>query len=93
MIPDSVQTIFEVTLLVAMAMCLYRIIRGPMVADRMVALDMLGVVFLALVTAHALSADERTMIDVVVVFSIVTFFGAVAVARFLQRDADDPPET
>ena len=93
MIPDSVQTIFEVTLLVAMAMCLYRIIRGPMVADRMVALDMLGVVFLALVTAHALRADERTMIDVVVVFSIVTFFGAVAVARFLQRDADDPPET
>ncbi len=93
MIPDSVQTIFEVTLLVAMAMCLYRIIRGPMVADRMVALDMLGVVFLAVVTAHALRADERTMIDVVVVFSIVTFFGAVAVARFLQRDADDPPET
>lgn len=92
MIPDSIQMIFEVTLLVAMAMCLYRIIRGPLVADRMVALDMLGVVFLALVTAHALRADERTMIDVVVVFSIVTFFGAVAVARFLQRDADDPPE-
>lgn len=89
MIHPSVIYIFEAAMIVCMLMCLWRIWRGPDVADRMVALDLLGVVFLSMITAHALESHERTMIDVVVVFSIITFFGAVAVARFLQRGASD----
>jgi len=93
MIPEPVFHIFNTVVMISLALCLWRIARGPDVADRMVALDLIGLVFLVIITGHAVRSGERTMIDVVVVFSILTFFGAVAVARFLQRDAEDPPES
>lgn len=91
MIPDFIFHIFLAFVFLSLALCLWRVVRGPDVADRMVGLDLLGMVFLVLITGHSLYCGERTMIDVAVVFSIITFFGAVAVARYLQRDADNPP--
>jgi multicomponent Na+:H+ antiporter subunit F len=81
---------FEILLLAAMALALYRLSRGPGPADRMVAVDLLGLFFSALVAAHAIRTGEESMLDVVLVFSIIAYFGTVAVARYLQNRAKNP---
>ena len=81
---------FEILLLVAMAFAVYRLFRGPGPADRMVAVDLLGIFFCAIVAAHAIRTGEESMLDVVLVFSIIAYFGTVAVARHLQNRVKQP---
>jgi len=80
--------LFDILLLLSMAMALFRLAKGPSAADRMVAVDLIGLFFGTLVAAQALRTGEESALDIVVVFSIVTYFGTVAVARHLQRSAD-----
>jgi multicomponent Na+:H+ antiporter subunit F len=81
---------FEILLLAAMTLAVYRLWRGPGPADRMVAVDLLGIFFCAVVAAHAIRTGEEYMLDVVLVFSIIAYFGTVAVARYLQNRAKQP---
>lgn len=92
MIPSIIVTLFEITLLVAMVLCVLRMVRGPSAADRMVAIDLLGLLVALLMLAHVIRSGEEAMLDVVLVFSIITFFGTVTLARYLQRESDEPTE-
>ena len=82
--------LFDIFLLLSMALALFRLAKGPTAADRMVAVDLLGLFFGTLVAAQALRTGEESALDIVVVFSIVTYFGTVAVARHLQRPGSGP---
>lgn len=81
---------FDILLLAAMTLAIYRLCRGPGPADRMVAVDLLGVFFCAIVAAHSIRTGEEYMLDVVLVFSIIAYFGTVAVARYLSNRAKQP---
>lgn len=90
MIPAAVSLAFEVLLFAAMALCLWRMAKGPTAADRMVAIDLLGLLVAVLMISQAIRSGEESVLDVVVVFSVVAFFGTVALAHHLQRESDDP---
>jgi len=72
-------------LIVAMAVALYRIVRGPRHADRIVALDLLSILVLAWVALYAVFADEAAFLDVVIAYALIAFLGTVAFARYLER--------
>lgn len=86
-------TAFDIILLLALLLAMLRLAMGPSSADRMVAVDLIGLFFGVLVSAHAIRTGQESALDIVVVFSIVTYFGTVAVARHLQRDAKEPPKS
>lgn len=92
MIPSVIITLFEVTLFVAMTLCILRMIKGPSVADRMVAIDLLALLVALLMVAHVIRSGEEAIFDVVLVFSLIAFFGTVTLARYLQRESDEPTE-
>ncbi len=93
MIPESVNAVFEIMLIVSMVLCLCRMTIGPTAADRMVAIDLLGLLVAVLMISHAIRSKDEAMLDVVLVFSIIAFFGTVALARFLQRERDETSNT
>lgn len=64
---------------------LLRLLRGPTLADRVVALDLLGFVMLGFVAAHVALSRQVVFVDVLVVAAIVLFLGTVAFARYLER--------
>lgn len=90
MIPPTVSLLFEITLFAAMVLCLLRVAAGPTAADRMVAIDLLGLLAAVLMISHAIRSGDESVLDVVLIFSIVAFFGTVALARYLQRQTEDP---
>jgi multicomponent Na+:H+ antiporter subunit F len=92
MIPPAVLAVFEAILMLSLALCIGRLIKGPAPADRMVAIDLLGLLMAVLMISHAIRTGDETVLDVVMVFSIVAFFGTVALARHLQRETDEPAE-
>lgn len=62
-----------------------RIIRGPHLADRVVALDLVAYVAVCLIATGAMLTGEGPLLDVALVLSLLAFLGTVAFARFLER--------
>jgi multicomponent Na+:H+ antiporter subunit F len=73
-------------LTVALALCAYRLFRGPTAADRILALDLLAVIAAAGVLLYILTSGQKVFLDVLVVFGVIVFFGTVALARSISRD-------
>ncbi|MBC2595262.1 cation:proton antiporter [Ruficoccus amylovorans] len=92
MIPSIVITLFDILLVVAIVLCLIRMIKGPGAADRMVAIDLLGLLIAVLMIAHVIRSGDETVLDVVLVFSVIAFFGTVALAHYLQRESSNPSD-
>ncbi|MFO7281465.1 MAG: monovalent cation/H+ antiporter complex subunit F [Thermoanaerobacterales bacterium] len=74
-----------VLLLVAGACYLVRLVVGPSLADRIVALDGLVVVIVAAVFVDAVRDDSPRFLDITLVVAMVGFTGATAAARFVER--------
>jgi multicomponent Na+:H+ antiporter subunit F len=69
----------------AMALTVIRLLRGPSLPDRVVALDLLGFIVAGMIAAAALFADQPGLLDIVLVFAILGFFSTVAFARYLEK--------
>jgi multisubunit Na+/H+ antiporter MnhF subunit len=70
---------------VAIALGFYRIAKGPSLADRVIALDMMTVTIVAFCGLYAILSDVEAFLDVAIVVALVGFLATVALARFAER--------
>jgi multicomponent Na+:H+ antiporter subunit F len=80
--PDPVQVASAVVLLAAAALTLWRLMLGPSVLDRSIALDTLTSLCLITVALVACVQRSGALLPVLLVVSLVGFTGSVTVARF-----------
>jgi multicomponent Na+:H+ antiporter subunit F len=66
-------------------MTLFRLFKGPTVADRIVALDAMTIISISLIVLIAHVAQRIIYLDVAIVYGLVSFIGVVAFARYLER--------
>ncbi|MDY6774776.1 MAG: monovalent cation/H+ antiporter complex subunit F [Halobacteria archaeon] len=64
----------------------YRVIRGPTVPDRVVALDVISTHFVALVALFSLYTRSGFYINAAVVIAVIGFVSTVASAKYLIDD-------
>lgn len=69
----------------ALVLTTYRLLKGPTLPDRVVALDLISILLVALLTLFALSSQVETYLDAALVLALVSFLGTVALARFILR--------
>lgn len=62
-----------------------RLLRGPSLPDRVVALDLLTTLGIGMACAWAMATDAAAFLDVALVLALVAFLGTVAFARYLER--------
>lgn len=62
-----------------------RLMRGPTLADRVVALDGLVITIVAAVVLRAARYGDDLFLDVAVVVAFVGFVGTAAAARFIEQ--------
>jgi multicomponent Na+:H+ antiporter subunit F len=72
-------------LLLAAGLTLVRLVLGPTVADRVVAIDMLSVLTVGFAGLRALAADEAAYLDIALALALAGFLGTLAFARFITR--------
>lgn len=73
-------------LLAAAAMLsVVRLALGPSLPDRVVALDVLAVIGVALSALYAVASEQPVYLDVAVMLALVNFVGTVAFARYLEK--------
>lgn len=74
-----------VALSVAALLCLVRLIAGPSVPDRIVALDSLLYVVVSGIAVGAAATRDGSFLAVLVAVALLGFVGTVTVARFVER--------
>jgi multicomponent Na+:H+ antiporter subunit F len=73
----------------AMFLTFVRLVRGPTLPDRVVALDLMGVLAVGMLAAYAVATDQPGLMDPATVLALVGFLGTVAFARYLERRGRD----
>lgn len=79
----AIQISFLLISLAAIA-TLARLIKGPTLFDRILALDVLSALVVAVVGIVAIESKQNALVDVSLVVALVTFLGTVAFSVFLE---------
>ena len=62
-----------------------RLVIGPDTVDRVVAIDLLTIVTIALIALLAHHMERYIYLDVGLVYGLLSFLGVLAVARYLEK--------
>lgn len=74
-----------IVLAVSLAFCFYRLIIGPTLPDRVVAMDTISTVIIAMIAVYCMKENNAIFYDAILVLSILGFVGTVSMAKFLGK--------
>jgi multicomponent Na+:H+ antiporter subunit F len=74
------------TLAVAAVLAFIRLVRGPTLPDRVIAIDLMGVLIVCLLVVVGASTAQQAFLDVAIVIALISFVGTVAYARYVERE-------
>lgn len=69
---------------VSLLLSFMRLARGPSLADRVVALELIASIVAGMVGVHAIDTGVSAYLDIAIVLSITAFLAAIGFARFIQ---------
>jgi multicomponent Na+:H+ antiporter subunit F len=72
---------------IALVAALYRLVRGPSLPDRVVALDMVGFLAVVLLCVASIVTQTPSLLGVALVAALILFMGTAAFAIYLERRA------
>ena len=70
-------------------LAVFRLLRGPSLPDRVVALDLIGILVVGILALAGIAAGQPVLLDAAVVLALMGFLGTVAFARYVEWSADD----
>ncbi|MBN2667246.1 MAG: hypothetical protein JXR67_12100 [Bacteroidales bacterium] len=65
-------------------LCLYRIIRGPTIPDRMVAIDIFGILVVGICAIISVQTGKSFILDIGIAWIILSFIGTLTLAKYLS---------
>lgn len=89
--------LFEIPFLmlcISLALCVMRLLLGPTTPDRVVALDLLAILLIAVISIYSIIVKQGVYIDVVIALALVIFLGTVAFAQLIgwrQSNSKESP--
>jgi len=75
-----------VMLTLAALLAFVRVVRGPTLPDRVVAIDLIGVLIVGVLVVEAAATGNQAFLDVAIVIALISFVGTIAYARYVERE-------
>ena len=72
-------------LLLAFLLAFIRMLKGPDMEDRIVAMDLIASVTMAFILSYSVLVNKAIYFDIVIVISLISFIGTVAVSTYLKQ--------
>ena len=82
---EIISQITLVTLGVALIVTFIRLVKGPTLPDRIVAMDLFGVLVVGLIVVLAGWSGVRATLDAAIVIALIGFLGTIAYATYVER--------
>ena len=73
--------IILVVLAVLTIFCLIRAVLGPTIADRLVAVNMMGTIVMVIIAVLALLMDEDYLVDICLIYAMISFLAVVVLTK------------
>jgi multicomponent Na+:H+ antiporter subunit F len=83
----SILDICFTLLAIAFVLAFIRLAIGPTVADRVVALDLIGIIAVGTIILHDVETPLPVFLDAAIVLALVGFAGTIAFAKYIERSA------
>ena len=70
---------------VAAGLTFIRLLKGPTLPDRVIAIDLIGVLMVCILVVTAAGTAQQAFLDVAMVVALISFVGTVAYSRYIER--------
>lgn len=70
-----------VLLVVMLFACLIRAIKGPRIADRIVAVNMMGTMVMVIIATLAFVMKESYLVDICLIYAMVSFLAVIVITK------------
>jgi multicomponent Na+:H+ antiporter subunit F len=84
-----VETIVFALLIISLFLAFVRLLMGPSLPDRVVALDLISVTTAGFIAIYAIESGQPVYLDAAIVLGLITFLSTVALAQYIERRARD----
>ncbi|KPP99632.1 MAG: multicomponent Na+:H+ antiporter subunit MnhF [Bacteroidetes bacterium HLUCCA01] len=74
-----------IILSLSLAIATVRLIRGPSLSDRVIALDLIAFITVGFIATFAIYSGKHALMDAATVLALVAFLGTTAFARYIQN--------
>lgn len=61
--------------------CLIRAVRGPLIADRLMAVNMMGTMIMVMIAVLALMLNEGYLVDICLIYAMISFLAVVVLSK------------
>jgi multicomponent Na+:H+ antiporter subunit F len=72
-------------LLAASAFCLFRVLKGPSIPDRVLATDTFVSIVISIMVLLSLETNDFLM-DIAIVYAVLGFIGTIAISKYLEGE-------
>lgn len=62
-------------------LCLIRAVKGPTIADRLVAVNMMGTIVMVIIAILALLMKEDYLVDICLIYAMISFLAVVVLTK------------
>ncbi|MDQ3190955.1 MAG: cation:proton antiporter [Bacteroidota bacterium] len=69
----------------AVILVVIRFIKGPGLSDRVVALDLLVTIGIAIISIYSIATGQSTYLDIAMILALIAFLSTIAFAYYLKR--------
>ena len=78
-------TIIFALLILGMFLSLARLLLGPTLPDRVVALDLMAILSVGFIAIHAVRSNQAIYLDIAVALALIAFLSTVAFAFHIEK--------
>ncbi|NIB98996.1 cation:proton antiporter [Halobacterium sp. R2-5] len=68
--------------LVLSLVVVYRVVRGPTMQDRVIAVNAIGTNIVVIIAVLAAATDSPSMLDIAIVYALLNFLMSIAISKF-----------
>ena len=68
-------------LAVMLVLCLIRAVKGPSIADRLVAVNMMGTMVMVIIALLAVVKNQGYLVDICLIYAMISFLAVVVLTR------------
>lgn len=74
-----------ITLILSLVLTFARLMMGPTLPDRVIALDLIGIITVGIISVFAIEYEQPVFLVVAVVLALIAFIGTIAFAFFIAK--------
>ena len=82
---EEILVVALIFFMLAIGLLLYRVIVGPTLPDRAIALDTIGVNLISAIAIVSIVLNTKAFLEAILILGILAFIGTIAFSKYVER--------